>query len=928
MCLYQELNIGYHFPICNCQLYLPFWGTPNQNKIGLWKRWGKAWKGMRLLEWYTPITKILNMNRQGLMGSSSILSIATIPICYSKWGKNIARSADLRVIEIPFYPMRAVVGLKFLPTIYCNGRLWKAEGSGDAVMQRGRCCAGPRTANRRRLRPIEKSAEGRFCELQGHAIGKRAGDKGWGWALRNRLGATPTSPFRDKPSLSHTFAAKEAGNSGAGVGANERDKSIECAMLPRQIRPVTSSSGRIQSFRIERSQNAGKRFISTDSTATLAAQPIQFNAVRTSPRNDLARGFKAIQFKAMQHSNFPSGWDCLPSLRCIPSVFLPLFQEILLLLGCSCRASSTAPKSPPGLRLRVSDSPASIQYSDSDSDSRFNHDLHSRLGLAARAVSRARCKRSTISVQASLYLPSRSWRGSTSRTRASVSGSVLIPSLAQDAARALGGGDAHSDLKPSSHHSRKTRRHASAPSSSRRTRRTRLDSDSDGTQTRARNGRGRGCIGHGMHRYVVHVHANVRRRGRTRAMIRRTQGKRRRGYAYAQSSAEASTGSAARDDACAPREREHVRSARGSETRPPITRRHAGAQASNAVVPRRCVRRKCAGLAWVAARARHRDPAIAPSPTHHRRVRPEAARHPRTARGEEGGRTEREPRSSKREGRKETKQRRLRRHTAYSRHSSLLARLKSPGPLVLGWAETGMGGGMLCAEPLLLCVRAVVDAGEGVLCLVSLSLPFKEEDSYRTSPQNPNKLPAPPRRREQNAHQRLRLTQPCFNRIDGPLGWAALPAGVQEPARTAHSRRARRDEAPALGSAGEGVEGVEAARRGARCLESVARARGSEREGLRGVERGEGCVRVGGGRGRGGGRGVHVGGGVGGGKGRRRAVVVLREATGHGQPHRRPEYDGERDEGEGACGDEEEGAWAAEEGAAAVVGWGWGAGGD
>ncbi|KAJ6531465.1 hypothetical protein DFH09DRAFT_1409210 [Mycena vulgaris] len=79
--------------------------------------------------------------------------------------------------------------------------------------------------------------------------------------------------------------------------------------------------------------------------------------------------------------------------------------------------------------------------------------------------------------------------------------------------------------------------------------------------------------------------------------------------------------------------------------------------------------------------------------------------------------------------------------------------------------------------------------------------------------------------------------------------------------------------------------------------------------GLGGVERGEGCVRV-------------VGVCVGGGRGRprrRRAAVVLREAIGHGQPHRRPEDDSERDEREGACGDEEEGAWAEEKRAAVVL---------
>ncbi|KAJ6531479.1 hypothetical protein DFH09DRAFT_1093151 [Mycena vulgaris] len=462
----------------------------------------------------------------------------------------------------------------------------------------------------------------------------------------------------------------------------------------------------------------------------------------------------------------------------------------LLRLVYATQVPSYRPLSPPlpPPPPPVSGSPVSIQYS--DSESRLNPDSHSRLGLAARAVSQARCKRSTISVQASLYLPRVHFQDS----QAAVSGSILILSLAQDS--------------PPRKYTFILAPHAP------RTTRLGLGRDSD-TRTEEK----------GKRMYWAWACTNMwysERRSRKRG-------------------AAGTHMHSAADDACAPRERERTRLWDADA-------HHAQGKAGGAGVECGCATTMCAEevcgpragrSASTPPRSRHRT-SSASSPTRHRRT----AAPPRHGTPP--------PHSRRRGGRKDG-----------TRATEIEERRKTTH-------QTGMSGRVLGAEPLLLCVRAVVDAGEdgageGVLCLVSLSLSFKEEDNCRTSLQTPNTPPAPPRHREQNAHQCLRLTQPCLNRIDGPLGWGALPAGVQEPARTAQSRRARCDEAPALGACAQ--------RRG---------------RGLSGVERGEGCIRVFGVHvvgGRGGGRGVHVVVVVGGRRRRRRrAVVVLREALGYEQP--------------------------------------------
>ncbi|KAJ6470542.1 hypothetical protein DFH09DRAFT_1110875 [Mycena vulgaris] len=491
----------------------------------------------------------------------------------------------------------------------------------------------------------------------------------------------------------------------------------------------------------------------------------------------------------------------------------------LLRLVYATQVPSYRPLSPPlpPPPPPVSDSPAQVNVkftplirilADSHSDSRLNQDSHSRLGFAARAVSQARCKRSTISATFSLPAFSFLARVHFQDSRASVSGSVLILSLAQDSLPRK----YTFILAP---HAPPTTRLALGRDSDMRT-----------------EGKGKRCK-----KYVVDGPDANAKGNASRGCKRKRKDK--------SNDAQEAGKEAPRSESAQERKRRMRRcpdDVRGGSVR---ALRGSQCEHATAIPPSRPLRR-----------------ATAPSapPRHATSAQQEGRR--------EEGRNESQGAHREKEGRKRSKEDLGR--TAHSRYSSLLARLKSPGSLGARMGRDRDGW------------RDADGAGEGVLCLVSLSLSFKEEDSYRTSPQTLNKPPAPPRRREQNAHQRLRLTQPCLNRIDGPLGWAALPAWVQEPARTAQSRRARRDEAPALGRAGEGVEGVEAGRRGGDVLMA--------REGRRR---------------------------------RRRTVVVLREALRHGQAHRRPEDDGERDEGEGARGDEE-GAWAAEERAAAVVGWGWG----
>ncbi|KAJ6551022.1 hypothetical protein DFH09DRAFT_1499645 [Mycena vulgaris] len=1054
-----------------------------------------------------------------------------------------------------------------------------------------------------------KSAGGRLCELQGHSVGKRAGDNGWGRALRNEPGATPTSPFRDK--RRETRMPRDPDFTGRAYSANERDKSIECAMLPRQTRPMTSSSGRIQSFHIESLRMQGKgtecvgelektahalaprkmaghqrcascarkarRDLDAESAETcrrpnwaanacrpktegglmhrpprrkfhpplsrprapsrtyichiwrsrlpllilqlspLGGKVLQFSSARkvrqlahvhptipsssitcllmpitipfassrptassVSPGNKTSafsrnleiehgrisssrlrnplnefvtdsqgalRGIlstesRSGQYRAIEYDELaPLDWllqyllaadgfliqshainficpmflqevlagSKSPSLNLFPfsqtewilhsfkhrqelgrrstppemfkgSVqfelfshpcprphleslrtcyenyqvvyrigdpprrisyaslqslkflrqlftmvhrfnFLQLSGSVLSLavipppaqlliklpqqlpprmnLSRLLRPAERPPKSPTGLRLRLCFRlrlRLRISGSESQAPRLKLPRVDSILGLGVKTQSRLALKTRTRSA------PSLELGASAAQslfTCLLVPGAGPFPGLAgfgigigiDSFARARRGARARrrrcalgpQALKPSLTQDSAPPKYTFilAPHAPRMTR-LGLGRDSD-TRTEEK-GKSMYWAWACTNMWTNAMHpAGVRVRGRIRVMMRRTEGKRRRGCAYAQSSAEASTGSATRDDADP-----------GSES---TTRRRAGVEYGGATTM--CAEEMCGPSAGHSAstppQSRHRaSSASSPTPT----AVSAPTRHATPAQHEGGGRKERTRAKELEERRKTT-------HRVLPIAIPAGPALNAPGPLVLEWAETGIGGGMLGVEPLLPCVRTVVEAAEdgadeGVLCLVSLS--FKEEDSCRTSPKTPNTPPTPPRRRKQNAHQRLRLMQPCFNHIDGPLGWAALPAGVQEPARTAQSRRARRDEASALGRAGEG------------------RARGGEGGGLSGVERGEGCVRVFGvhvGGGRGGGRGVHVVVVVvvvgGRGRRRRRAVVVVRKTLRHGQAHRRPEDEGERDEGEGACGDEEEGARAAEE---------------
>ncbi|KAJ6527360.1 hypothetical protein DFH09DRAFT_1094854 [Mycena vulgaris] len=104
-----------------------------------------------------------------------------------------------------------------------------------------------------------RSAEGRLCELQGHAVGKSAGDKGWGRALRNRLGATPTSPFQDKPSLSQTFAAKEAENSVRAAQAECLQPLYHSAEAKQGVGRAHEKSQSVKSSQRKKTIRIGKR---------------------------------------------------------------------------------------------------------------------------------------------------------------------------------------------------------------------------------------------------------------------------------------------------------------------------------------------------------------------------------------------------------------------------------------------------------------------------------------------------------------------------------------------------------------------------------------------------------------------------------------------------------------------------------------------